>query len=116
MSGCYGFRPGLLTESDRMARNDRLMRLMDAMRRLPAPVTASRLAGETGVSPRQLYRDIATLRFAAIGERHLIHAFAHRCGRRRTSNAAWGGRAYEAQHALGTTSTSTVGAGYACAA
>lgn len=38
------------------------MRLMDAMRRLPAPVTAARLAEETAVSPRQLYRDIATLR------------------------------------------------------
>lgn len=38
------------------------MRLMDQMRRLPQPVTAMRLAGETGVSPRQLYRDIATLR------------------------------------------------------
>ncbi len=35
---------------------------MDALRRLPAPVTAARLATETGVSPRQLYRDIATLR------------------------------------------------------
>ena len=45
-----------------MARTDRLMRLMDTLRRLPAPVTAARLAGETGVSPRQLYRDIATLR------------------------------------------------------
>lgn len=45
-----------------MSRTDRLMRLMDALRRLPAPVTASRLAGETGVSQRQLYRDIATLR------------------------------------------------------
>ncbi|SMO39159.1 helix-turn-helix transcriptional regulator [Paracoccus laeviglucosivorans] len=45
-----------------MARSDRLMRLMDALRRLPAPVTAARLADETGVSPRQLYRDIATLR------------------------------------------------------
>lgn len=45
-----------------MARTDRLMRLMDSMRRLPAPVTAARLAGETGVSLRQLYRDIATLR------------------------------------------------------
>ncbi|WP_068296154.1 YafY family protein [Pararhodobacter sp. CCB-MM2] len=45
-----------------MARMDRLMRLMDALRRLPAPVTALRLAEETGVSPRQLYRDIATLR------------------------------------------------------
>lgn len=45
-----------------MARTDRLMRLMDILRRLPAPVTAARLAHETGVSPRQLYRDIATLR------------------------------------------------------
>nr|WP_306006354.1 YafY family protein [Aquicoccus porphyridii] len=45
-----------------MARQDRLMRLMNALRRLPAPVTAARLADETGVSRRQLYRDIATLR------------------------------------------------------
>lgn len=45
-----------------MARQDRLMRLMDALRRLPAPVTAARLADETEISPRQLYRDIATLR------------------------------------------------------
>lgn len=45
-----------------MARTDRLMRLMDALRRLPAPVTAARLAEETSVSQRQLYRDIATLR------------------------------------------------------
>ncbi|MCX2723487.1 helix-turn-helix transcriptional regulator [Roseibium salinum] len=45
-----------------MARTDRLMRLMDTLRRLPQPVTASRLSEETGVSLRQLYRDIATLR------------------------------------------------------
>jgi len=45
-----------------MARTDRLMRLMNALRRLPAPVTAQRLADETGISQRQLYRDIATLR------------------------------------------------------
>lgn len=45
-----------------MARTDRLMRLMDALRRLPRPVTAAVLAEETGVSLRQLYRDIATLR------------------------------------------------------
>lgn len=45
-----------------MARSDRLMRLMDRLRRLPPPVTAARLAEETGISPRQLYRDIATLR------------------------------------------------------
>ena len=45
-----------------MARPDRLMRLMDVLRRLPAPVTAARLAAETEVSRRQLYRDVATLR------------------------------------------------------
>ncbi|MEP3330157.1 YafY family protein [Sedimentitalea sp.] len=45
-----------------MARTDRLMRLIDALRRLPAPTTAARLAAETGVSRRQLYCDIATLR------------------------------------------------------
>ncbi len=45
-----------------MARTDRLMRLMDVLRRLPPPATAARLAAETGVSQRQLYRDIATLR------------------------------------------------------
>lgn len=45
-----------------MSRTDRLMRLMDTLRLLPAPVTAARLAEETAVSPRQLYRDIATLR------------------------------------------------------
>ena len=45
-----------------MARTDRLMRLMDAMRRHGGPVTAARLAEETGVSARQLYRDIASLR------------------------------------------------------
>lgn len=38
------------------------MRLMNALRRLPAPVTAARLAAETEISLRQLYRDIATLR------------------------------------------------------
>ncbi len=45
-----------------MARADRLMRLIEAMRRLPQPVTAARLAGEMGVSERTLYRDIDTLR------------------------------------------------------
>lgn len=38
------------------------MRLMTALRRLPPPVTAARLATETEISRRQLYRDIATLR------------------------------------------------------
>ncbi|MGQ0564581.1 MAG: helix-turn-helix transcriptional regulator [Gemmobacter sp.] len=45
-----------------MARPDRLFRLLQALRTLPAPVTAARLAAETEVSPRTLYRDIDTLR------------------------------------------------------
>lgn len=45
-----------------MARSDRLFRLLDALRRLPKPVTAARLADETEVSERTLYRDIETLR------------------------------------------------------
>ena len=45
-----------------MARTDRLFRLIDALRRLPPPVTAAQLAAETEVSPRTLYRDIDTLR------------------------------------------------------
>ena len=49
-----------------MARSDRLMRLLDALRRLPKPVTAARLATETEVSTRQLYRDIATLRAGGV--------------------------------------------------
>lgn len=47
-----------------MARSDRLFRLLQAMRTLPAPVTAARLADETGVSVRSLYRDIESLRAA----------------------------------------------------
>lgn len=47
-----------------MARTDRLFRLLDTMRRLPAPVTAARLAFETGVSERTIYRDIDSLRTA----------------------------------------------------
>ena len=49
-----------------MSRQDRLMRLMDVLRRLPAPVTAERLAAETEISRRQLYRDIATLRAGGV--------------------------------------------------
>jgi predicted DNA-binding transcriptional regulator YafY len=45
-----------------MARADRLFRLLQAIRMLPQPVTAARLAEETGVSPRTLYRDIEALR------------------------------------------------------
>lgn len=47
-----------------MARPDRLFRLLHAMRVLPKPVTAARLAEETGVSLRSLYRDIDSLRAA----------------------------------------------------
>jgi predicted DNA-binding transcriptional regulator YafY len=47
-----------------MARPDRLLRLLQALRMLPAPVTAARLAAETGVSVRSIYRDIDSLRAA----------------------------------------------------
>ena len=45
-----------------MARSDRLLRLLTSFRMLPQPVTATRLAAETEVSERTIYRDIATLR------------------------------------------------------
>jgi predicted DNA-binding transcriptional regulator YafY len=45
-----------------MSRADRLFRLLTAFRMLPQPVTAARLAEETGVSERTLYRDIQALR------------------------------------------------------
>jgi len=45
-----------------MSRSDRLLRLLNALRVLPGPVTAERLAGETEVSLRTLYRDIASHR------------------------------------------------------
>jgi len=47
-----------------MARSDRLFRLLQAMRQMRAPITAARLAKETGVSLRSLYRDIDSLRAA----------------------------------------------------
>lgn len=47
-----------------MARSDRLLRLAQALRTLPHPVTAERLAEETGVSTRTIYRDIESLRSA----------------------------------------------------
>ncbi|MCR6502838.1 YafY family transcriptional regulator [Shinella sp. CPCC 101442] len=47
-----------------MARSDRLFRLLQALRTLPSPLTAARLAEETGVSLRSLYRDIDSLRAA----------------------------------------------------
>lgn len=45
-----------------MPRADRLFRLLDALRRLPPPATAERLAEVTEVSVRSIYRDIAALR------------------------------------------------------
>jgi predicted DNA-binding transcriptional regulator YafY len=45
-----------------MSRTDRLFQLMQALRDLPAPATAQRLAQETGVSERTIYRDIDSLR------------------------------------------------------
>lgn len=47
-----------------MARTDRLFRLLQAMREMPAPITASKLAAVTEVSIRSLYRDIESLRLA----------------------------------------------------
>jgi predicted DNA-binding transcriptional regulator YafY len=47
-----------------MARADRLLRLLQAMRVMTAPITAARLAQETDVSLRSLYRDIDSLRAA----------------------------------------------------
>lgn len=47
-----------------MPRADRLLRLLSVFRMLPQPVTAARLAEETGVSERTLYRDIQALRAA----------------------------------------------------
>ena len=47
-----------------MSRSSRLFRLLNALRVLPKPVTAARLAEETEVSERTLYRDIASLRAA----------------------------------------------------
>lgn len=47
-----------------MSRSARLLQLLHAMRTLAGPITAARLAEETGVSPRSLYRDIDALRSA----------------------------------------------------
>jgi len=45
-----------------MSRTARLFQLMQALRSLPSPVTAERLAEETDVSIRTMYRDIESLR------------------------------------------------------
>ncbi|HEX7928087.1 MAG TPA: YafY family protein [bacterium] len=45
-----------------MARSERLLALIQLLRRYRNPVTAARLAEELDVSPRSVYRDIETLR------------------------------------------------------
>ena len=45
-----------------MSRADRLLRLVQSLRRRRAPVTAEALAEELGVSVRSVYRDVQTLR------------------------------------------------------
>lgn len=47
-----------------MARSDRLLRLLHAIRVMPAPITAARLAEATRTSLRSIYRDIDSLRAA----------------------------------------------------
>lgn len=47
-----------------MSRSERLFSLLQALRSLPAPVTAAQLAFATGVSARSVYRDIDSLRAA----------------------------------------------------
>ncbi|MBP2559532.1 putative DNA-binding transcriptional regulator YafY [Neorhizobium galegae] len=44
-----------------VARSERLLALLQALRRYRQPVSGARLAAETGVSLRTLYRDIASL-------------------------------------------------------
>ena len=45
-----------------MSRTHRLFQMMTALRRMPAPVRATALSDELGVSQRTIYRDIETLR------------------------------------------------------
>lgn len=45
-----------------MSRTHRLFQMMTALRRMPAPVRASELSAEMGVSLRTIYRDIDALR------------------------------------------------------
>lgn len=45
-----------------MSRSERLLELMQCLRRHRLPVTSAQLATELGISPRTLYRDIASLR------------------------------------------------------
>lgn len=50
-----------------MSRSERLLALLQALRRYRRPVSGQTLAGELGVSLRTLYRDIATLQAQGAG-------------------------------------------------
>ncbi len=63
--------------SDRAAR---LLHLLDRLRRARRPVSAAELAETLAVSPRTLYRDIASLR-AQVPTSKAIPAWATGCGR-----------------------------------
>ena len=52
-----------------MSRAERLLELMQALRRRRAPVAGRALAEELGVSLRTLYRDIASLKAQGAGSR-----------------------------------------------
>jgi len=49
-------------QDERVSRADRLLRLIQVLRRHRQPVSAQRLAGELEISIRSVYRDIQTLR------------------------------------------------------
>ena len=49
-----------------MRRADRLLQIIQILRRANAPVTASELAGELEVVPRTIYRDIVTLQASRV--------------------------------------------------
>jgi predicted DNA-binding transcriptional regulator YafY len=53
--------PGNALDSNAMSRSERLLDLVQTLRRHRRPVSGRALAGELGVSIRTLYRDIATL-------------------------------------------------------
>ena len=50
-----------------MRRADRLLEMLQALRRMPPPVTATSLASNLEVSPRTVYRDIDALRRLGVG-------------------------------------------------
>ena len=78
-----------------MPKSDRLFRLLTAFRMLPQPVSAARLARETGVSERTLYRDIQSLRAGGAlidGEAGFCQRLARRWHRPREHDGGVGPR------------------------